>query len=896
MAADMDRIFQISGIKNVVMKRKLLWCINRLGGTYTGGSAYKNNTTHLIVRQTCASEKFLAACAAGIWILSPKYVIESARAGRWLKEEPYECGSVLEMQRERRVGAFCGWKVVVLISNMKKRGVFERILKAGNATIYPHPTSSCDVTHVLTQNMSMAAKFYKAPCYSLIYIKDQIFGGANSTDEMSIDEDAACVSSGDTDRSPNSALQCNSEVNKRLFSDFENKLREQLLQGNLVVQTRYSAAGFQDFTTDDQVQNREADFTNIRSLIECCFLTEALNEIQWVLLPGVLPPAHLIHSLMNHALQGVISPLFSSTFLNTLHDILRNNPPFGVTPRVSYFLSVLQCPDCKKGTWSLLEISVRLCVSGGPCCHSLPGPANQEQQKFHAELLSFFLELFESDIHALKNRKSGGAMSSVLVKTFWSVWERSTLASRPIQQLAELLINATQAYILSKEDFHQKVVSTLHCILGLVVEYWHQDNRKQNRSLIDKGMRDLADHLSILCQDLSPEVLEEFVSNLQPPWLKMLMADAVFRNICFQNCITLGPEPLSLLKIVSSYLIALGKLTGSGSIQARNPGGRKMGQWPGIEPHTPAITPTSDSQSTANVPADLPAINNAVHLGLQGPTTHPVKPAIPRGLHKVNMAGETILHRACKYNQVEKLKSILSLPGMDINVKDHAGWTPLHEACNHGNTACVRTILQLCPAVDLLSQVGGVSPLQDALCNGHTDIAQLLLAHSGSVLLQQKDSAGKSPLDYLDSPALREELLAAVCKGDSSSRGMLGSEGVDEVTMEVCGCLLNCILLNYLTVHNLPTQASLSASPALLSQLINSLHTHGAQMVTYGWRDPQLARHAQDIETLLRMKELQGHVPPNLKSSSGKWVGILMLLLEALVSEGQELLKSSSLS
>uniref|UniRef100_UPI003624ACCD SMC5-SMC6 complex localization factor protein 1 n=1 Tax=Homo sapiens TaxID=9606 RepID=UPI003624ACCD len=130
------------------------------------------------------------------------------------------------------------------------------------------------------------------------------------------------------------------------------------------------------------------------------------------------------------------------------------------------------------------------------------------------------------------------------------------------------------------------------------------------------------------------------------------------------------------------------------------------------------------------------------------------------GSMKTNLKGETALHRACINNQVEKLILLLSLPGIDINVKDNAGWTPLHEACNYGNTVCVQEILQRCPEVDLLTQVDGVTPLHDALSNGHVEIGKLLLQHGGPVLLQQRNAKGELPLDYVVSPQIKEELFA----------------------------------------------------------------------------------------------------------------------------------------
>uniref|UniRef100_A0A7N8YQP8 SMC5-SMC6 complex localization factor 1 n=1 Tax=Mastacembelus armatus TaxID=205130 RepID=A0A7N8YQP8_9TELE len=177
---------------------------------------------------------------------------------------------------------------------------------------------------------------------------------------------------------------------------------------------------------------------------------------------------------------------------------------------------------------------------------------------------------------------------------------------------------------------------------------------------------------SLCLVDVSPVVLAELVLRVSSTRLKLVMADAIFRNLCCRNGFTLGDEPLSLKKMVCTWVIqsSLVKETGQ------------------------------------------------------------EKENIPKGFNRVNAAGETLLHRACKRNQVETVLQILALPGTDVNVRDHAGWTPLHEACNHGSTACVEALLRHHPTPVLNSQVGGVSPLHDALLNGNMDIAKMLLEYS----------------------------------------------------------------------------------------------------------------------------------------------------------------------
>ncbi|XP_069043625.1 SMC5-SMC6 complex localization factor protein 1 isoform X2 [Lepisosteus oculatus] len=860
MAAEPERVFQISGIRNAETKRSLLKCISSLGGIYAGGSAYSERTTHLIARNVSPSEKFLAACAAGIWVLRPEYVTESARAGRWLAEEPREWGSPARRWRGQ-AGAFRGWRVALLLGDAGKRKVFERILKAGKATVYHCPPSTQEFTHVLVKNMRQETPPCGAPCYSLNYIAQHLFEETESPRAM--------------------PPPLSPDTQQRLFSELELKLKEHVLALE-VLQAKCASVDFQNCysTADCNLQKRRADFSNASTLTESGLFTEALEEIRWTLGPGVLPPVGLMHVFMSHALQDAESPLFVITFLNTLHDVFRNNPPWGWPSRVGYFLSLLQCPECKEGPWAFLEASARRLVSGGPCCHLCPEPVSPEQEKFHAHLLAFLLDLYRFDLHSLNTREPGGGMSSVLVHTFWNVWEKSTLATKPLQQLAKLLVEATQWLLASKEVSRPDVVSTLHEIFGVAVEFWRQDNSRLNRDLAEKGMKDFADYLSILWQDSSPEVLVELVTSLQSPWLKMFVADAIYRHLCSKSCIAVGPEPLSLHKIVSPYLTALGRLACSGPGPGGAPEGAKMERWPGIEPPR---TPRSAA------PPHRPAIKKAAHLGLGESTPLPAKADIPRGLHKVNRAGETLLHRVCKQNQAEKLITILSLPGTDINVKDHAGWTPLHEACNHGSAACVRAILRLCPGVDLLGPAGGLSPLQDALLAGHADVAGLLLRHAGSVLLQQQDSEGRTPLDRVDCPALREELVACAREGDAAR--LAPREGASQPGwLELGGALLGCLLVSYALVRHLPPGGAGGAGPDGLAPLARCLAAHTARAVTSGWTDARLVRLAEDIETLLKMPRYVAQAPAVATSCSGPRTGVLPLLLGALMAEGQGLL------
>ncbi|MBN3286472.1 SLF1 protein, partial [Polyodon spathula] len=689
----------------------------------------------------------------GKWILPLEYVFDSVKHGRWLNEQSYRWDSSVtkdwslhelqilnsakcwrqKLASSKMPGAFQGWKVVLLIEDDEHRKMFERVLKAGNAVVYQQISASSEITHVFQKKVEIDKEHMKAlnvPCYSVSYIGEYLHGkeiAESQAHKLDCDENCLDQSQCSTVNSEIDILT-DFDIGDKECSKLENTLKDEICAPQVRAQQKDCLE-----VIPHQARYRTACFSQgsihrIVYLLADALFTEALEELRYSLSAGGLPPVALIHSLMKHALEGDAGPVFSPMFMSILLEILHHNPPCRIPLRVSYFLDILQCPDCKKGTWSLLEMAIRFCIDGGPFCHHLPGPVQPGLTEFLVELLRYFLRLIEYDLHALNSTNSRdwkGANPTVLVKIFWSVWEKSKLTTYPIERLTEFVVAATKWLNASKEAAKMELVYILHAILGVVVEYWIRANL--NWHLTEKGVKDLAEYLVMLCEDFSFMDLETLITYQQSPWLNMFTADAIYRKFCLQNSIAFHPEPLSLFKIVSSYVTALGRLSSSGPSRARNPGGKKMGPWPGIEPHTPEFTTSDDSQSPANVLPNLPAFKKS----LGGSKFLPSYKNILKGLQKVNLAGETVLHRACKRNQAERLISALQVPGVDINVKDHAGWTPLHEACNHGSIECVRAILQHCPDVDLLTQVDGVSPLHDALSVGELDIAKLLLSQGG---------------------------------------------------------------------------------------------------------------------------------------------------------------------
>ncbi|XP_077087768.1 SMC5-SMC6 complex localization factor protein 1 [Siphateles boraxobius] len=887
-------IFQMSGIKSHSQKRQLLQGIRLLGGRYIGGSDYKETTTHLIVQKALASEKFLAACAGGKWIVTPEFVLDSVNQMSWLPEASYELNltaqtpeipNPLKTWRERVAnstvsGAFQDWAVLVDIDDPTRRSMFVRILKAGSAVVYTDWPKSYAVTHVLSKNTSdERAEKCGIPRYKVSYVAKHLFGhvcselnwscNLESFDGKESCESAAQVAAAVTDDSMDVTEDFSLKDLEEMFKEYivTMEKRKKML---LTVPEFYSY-----YTPNLPVQIPVVDFSNVQSLVECAFFPQALEEILGSLQPGVKPPALLLQQLMQHTLHGDAKPLYLSMFITVLHSILRNNPTWGSPGHTKYFLQVLQCPECKGGLWSLLETSVRVCLANKPTCHSLPSPPSTELFRLHCNLHEFFLRLFQLELHAASSGRSpGSSRASVLYSTFWNIWEKSTLTSRAVQQLSMLLIKTVMCAFKSSQEWRLGMSVTLQEILCVVVEFWAEEHSPLNSSLVEKGFKDLAEHIAILCQDLHCDMLKEVIPAIRSTRLRMFTADAIYRNICCSRGLLLSSEPLCLQKIVSTYLKALGSLCARGSVQTLK------GQNDRTEMNQPSTS------SAAHVPGSE-AVKDSAGSSDSGRET------VPRGYHRVNAAGETLLHRACKKNQVETLLCILRLPGTDVNIKDHAGWTPLHEACNHGSTECVQALLQHCLNLQLDNQVQGVSPLHDALLNQHTNIAKMLLRRGGSPLLHLRDNEGQTPLDLVPREALREELLRCAEEGDKGLDTPC-SQVRDVPFIESCSWVLSCLFLTYLQERHVPTYKTQLAPLDLSPTVCRTLIRLRPGTLASAWGDFCAVRLAEDLRTVLNLEQYVSQVSPALRHCHGDQTSLFVQLLVDLQAEGAALITGQS--
>ncbi|XP_060921144.1 DNA topoisomerase 2-binding protein 1 [Labrus mixtus] len=148
--------------------------IEELGGVVLDKQSFDPTCSHIVVGTPLRNEKYLAAMAAGKWILHRSYLEACRSVGRYIQEDEYEWGSssILDAlpsitSQQRRLasaamrwrkslqgrseqeGAFSGWTVMLNIDQSRESG-FRRLLQSGGAKVLPGPSPSLykEATHL----------------------------------------------------------------------------------------------------------------------------------------------------------------------------------------------------------------------------------------------------------------------------------------------------------------------------------------------------------------------------------------------------------------------------------------------------------------------------------------------------------------------------------------------------------------------------------------------------------------------------------------------------------------------------------------------------------------------------------------------------------------------------
>uniref|UniRef100_K3WPT0 BRCT domain-containing protein n=1 Tax=Globisporangium ultimum (strain ATCC 200006 / CBS 805.95 / DAOM BR144) TaxID=431595 RepID=K3WPT0_GLOUD len=128
-----------------------------LGGTTSKtGRKFDHTSTHIICSELKRTEKFVAGCAGGKWILKPSYLEASSAAGHFVDEAPHEWGATpgdaefmdlriwvgapmfwRKARAEGKPGAFAGWRFLVHAKCVPPPDMCERVIEASNGIVVP---------------------------------------------------------------------------------------------------------------------------------------------------------------------------------------------------------------------------------------------------------------------------------------------------------------------------------------------------------------------------------------------------------------------------------------------------------------------------------------------------------------------------------------------------------------------------------------------------------------------------------------------------------------------------------------------------------------------------------------------------------------------------------------
>uniref|UniRef100_A0A8C3Q9B6 SMC5-SMC6 complex localization factor 1 n=1 Tax=Geospiza parvula TaxID=87175 RepID=A0A8C3Q9B6_GEOPR len=847
------KIIQITGFKKQE-KKALLKCLSKLNCVFVESKKYRN-CTHLIAKKLCKSEKVLAACAAGKWVLTKEYIINSAESGRWLDETTYEWGYEIErdthyspqmqsapkrwreeLTNSSAPGAFHRWKVVLLVKRGDKRmACIRRVLKAGKATICSSENAEHSITHVFIggkisplQNKKCLSE---ARQYPLQYIGHYLFQNEIQNPKDTQMNRFLAAQEADQVMSKMPLAEMKNVIIKHMYFTATIKYRlmqtHQLNKCNLEVKSTGWSRG---------------TWSILQGLVE----EDLLHDVVAELAAGQMysaPPVQLLHPLLEYVLLGNTDTIFFAKLCHVYYLALHCEPPWKSPSMLKYYLDLLQCPICKKGTWSLIEMLVRSCLYCETVCHTVTVSGTEDELRIvHKTLLKFFFDLIKGEVEFLTKSLVEGTNSqhqqtlpeTVLLKTFLLESGTAVLFTKHINILADWVIFSHRELNGKNDAFRREVAGLLNAILGTVVDYWIISGLLMDRNVFHQ-VPDLARYLAISCDDFSVHQLKIFLCAIPSDWLQLFFAEAIFKQMCLQRNITVSTEPLSLQKIVCSYSPALREI-GMRETEVHKAEEKKIGQQPCPESQRTLQMLNGDKQNQVKVLPDLPdLIFNKLRAKTEVQTAHTKRSSLlAEEVHKRNIKGETALHKACRNNKVERLIQLLSLPGIDINVK-------------------------------------------------------------GPVLLEQRNSHEKLPLDYVESVTAKEELLNLVYPGESIENFYeCREQDFCNQKKELCLISFTKMLINFCSVYNLSTPLTVTLRAIACSNVLPVMVCDTSKMKNAFSGDWLVDMYFKELETFGKLPQFLQEIPESMLFFPGEQAKALLAVLETMVEACQCLNPSSS--
>ena len=123
-------------------------------------------------------------------------------------------------------------------------------------------------------------------------------------------------------------------------------------------------------------------------------------------------------------------------------------------------------------------------------------------------------------------------------------------------------------------------------------------------------------------------------------------------------------------------------------------------------------------------------------------------------VNKRDSNGETALHRAAKNGDVEQLKKLLNIKGIDVNIQSTSsdnfkGATALLFAARNNKVDCVKLLLSVKDIDVNKKKEDGLSPIHEAVWHGNPECVKLLLTAPG-ININLRNSWNMTPLAWAE--------------------------------------------------------------------------------------------------------------------------------------------------
>eukprot|EP00118_Oscarella_pearsei_P014651 m.126624 g.126624 ORF g.126624 m.126624 type:complete len:863 (+) comp37914_c0_seq2:53-2641(+) len=735
------RRIQLSGFDDV-KRCQMAKTIKELGGFYIDRQYFDRSSTHVVCDAPSRKEKYLSGCAAGIWVLSPNFLVESQKKKSWADEEKYSWDQITpavismkplyEAACRWRVLPFREWKVVVATETRSKD--YKRLLECGGAEVYlkkwdfslaDFVKKKC-VNHVFSDltgvNGGDVGISTDVPILQPEYIVQFLIQNPNMDDFRTF-----TASSSSFDEMEEDVLQVSQLVLEEEKEEKEEKRSLSLPPAEMPMYFQDSWISLFDF---NESVTSSADLpSKAWSIVDGLEEGNKLSTILDVVhsLSYFMPPANVLNKIIKKLLINAMTCDIALKAYVTLRCVLFCHPPWKSLQIRSIYLESLGSAQGVQGlclstltsqAWETISQSMKLLSSSSSYVHV------SSNIKFIEFLVSLILQDFDHVIQHSGDDKLKGVSQTLLWQLFWQKQAMPDMNLK-IKEFLKIVSEFSQSV-----NVNPKMGIVTSVLLQLISRIAHCMYLSElSCPLIGQRCMALAWEFTLSIRSLGHKAMTWILRDVQPSWLLLKICQMLLDR--YTPMKKINPKN-DLEHLMTQHLFLL-----------------------------PEVVRQKETPATPLLSRKRPHMLKEVPINLLGGSPK------RKNIEKKNAKGETPLHVACIRGNLKVVREYVEL-GVNPNSCDNAGWTPLHEVASQGDVQCMKELMKHGTSVKSCSgsralfllpkSADGTTPLHDAVLSGSVEAADLLLSCGGNSLLNSMTNTGKSPLDFASTDAMRELL------------------------------------------------------------------------------------------------------------------------------------------